>query len=95
MQTIDTTSVTPQSIEATLRQHIAETILFSTDYPYEDDASFLENGIIDSMNVMELVLLLEERFGIAVADQEIIPDHFDSVSRLAAFVRHKQEAAAC
>jgi acyl carrier protein len=83
-----------QTIEELLRQHIAENILFSKTYPYPDDASFLENSIIDSMNVMELVLLLEDGLGVQVADHEIIPDHFDSVSRLAAFVRHKQLVAA-
>jgi acyl carrier protein len=77
-------------IEEALRKHIAENILFSKEYPYPDEASFLENGIIDSMNVMELVLFLEDSLGVQVADQEIVPEHFDSVSRLAEFVRKKQ-----
>lgn len=80
-----------QDIETTLRTHIAENILFSSKgYPYADDASLLENGVIDSMNVIELVLFLEEQFGIKVADDEIVPDHFDSISCLANFVRQKQ-----
>jgi acyl carrier protein len=80
-----------QSVEQMVRQHIAENILFSSNgYPYPDDASFLENGIIDSMNVIELVLFLEQKIGIQVEDSEIVPDNFDSVSRLAEFVRHKQ-----
>ncbi|MGQ9872611.1 acyl carrier protein [Leptodesmis sp.] len=69
-----------------LRQHIAETILFSKEYPYVDSDSFLENGVIDSMNVIELVLFLEQQFGIQVADHEIVPDHFDSIEKLADFV---------
>lgn len=73
-----------------LRQHIATTILFSTEYPYADDASLLENGVIDSMNVIELVLFLEQQFAIQVADSEIIPDNFDSIEQLASFVQKKQ-----
>ncbi|HBB32925.1 MAG TPA: acyl carrier protein [Cyanobacteria bacterium UBA8803] len=80
-----------QLIQEMLRQHIADNILFSTNgYPYPDDASFLENGIIDSMNVMELVLFLEEKWGIKIEDTEIVPENFDSVSGLAGFVRSKQ-----
>ena len=80
-----------QLIEEILRQYIAENILFSTEgYPYLDDASFLENGILDSMNVMELVPFIEEKWGIKIEDAELIPDNFDSVSGLAAFVRSKQ-----
>jgi acyl carrier protein len=80
-----------QQVEDLLRQHIAENILFSTKgYPYSDDASFLENAILDSMNVMELVLFLEEKWGIKIEDFEIVPENFDSVSRLAAFVHSKE-----
>jgi acyl carrier protein len=80
-----------QPIEDALRHYIAETILFSSKgYPYADNASLLENGVIDSMNVIELVVFLEEQFDIKVNDHEIVPDNFDSISQLAAFVREKQ-----
>jgi len=80
-----------KNIEEMLRQHISENILFSSNgYPYPDDASLLENGIIDSMNVMELVMFLEENLGIQVEDVEIVPENFDSVSNLAEFARTKQ-----
>ncbi|WP_416674498.1 phosphopantetheine-binding protein [Egbenema bharatensis] len=83
-----------QAIETAIRQYITESILFSKTYPYSDDASLLENGVIDSMNVMELVLFLEENLGIQVEDHEIIPENFDSVSKLADFVKAKQAIAA-
>jgi acyl carrier protein len=83
-----------QSVEEMVRQHISENILFSQSYPYADADSLLENGIIDSMNVMELVVFLEESMGIQVEDHEIIPDNFDSVSCLAEYVRRKQAVAA-
>jgi acyl carrier protein len=82
-----------QSIEEIVRQHIAENILFnSKNYPFSDDASLLENSIIDSMNVMELVVFLEERLGLQIEDHEIVPENFDSVSCLAEFARRKQSS---
>lgn len=78
-------------IEETLQQHIAKTILFSNVYSYKDTDSFMENGILDSMNVMELVVFLERQFSIQVADYEIIPENFDSIHKLASFVRSKQK----
>jgi len=78
---------TPEEI---VRTHIAKDILFNNKgYPYADDASFLENGIIDSMNVMELIMFVEESFGLVVADEDIVPDNFDSVTRIGAYVRRK------
>lgn len=82
-------------IEQSIRTYIAENIIFSGNgYPYPDDTSFLNEGIVDSMNILELVLFVEERFGVKVEDAEIIPDNFDSVTRLAGYVRGKALAAA-
>jgi acyl carrier protein len=80
------------SAEDVIAGYIAENILFSRrGYPYPVDASFLENGIIDSMNVLELVMFVEEKFGIKVADNDIVPDNFDSVKKLAEFVNSKEQ----
>ena len=77
-------------VEEMLRKYIADNILFSKKgYPYPDDASFLENGIVDSTNILELVMFVEEEFGITTDDNEIIPDNFDSISKLSQFTRSK------
>ena len=81
--------------EEKIRSFIAENILFSDNgYPHADDTSFLEEGIVDSMGIMELVMFVDENFGITVEDEELVPDNFDSVSRLAAYIRGKSSAAA-
>ena len=79
-----------KTVEEKIRNFIAENILFSDNgYPHADDASFLEEGIVDSMGIMELVMFVDESFGITVEDEELVPDNFDSVSRLAANIRRK------
>jgi acyl carrier protein len=84
-----------KNIEEVIRRYIAENILFSGNgYPYADDASFLEEGIVDSMGIMELVMFVDETFGITVEDEELVPDNFDSVTRLANYIRHKSPALA-
>jgi acyl carrier protein len=82
------------NVEAMIRSYIAENILFSKNgYPYPDDTSFLEGGIVDSTNVLELVMFAEKSFNIKVDDQDIVPDNFDSVAKLAAYVRRKVPSA--
>lgn len=79
-----------EQIEAKLRTFIAEEILFSRDgFTYPDHASFLETGIVDSMSIMEIVLFAQETFGVDIEDREITPDNFDSVAKIAAFLRRK------
>lgn len=78
------------STEEAIRAFIAESILFNVNgYPYPDDTSFLETGVVDSMGIMELVMFVEEEFQISIKDEEVIPDHFDSVSKISAYVHKK------
>jgi acyl carrier protein len=79
-------------ISKKIKFYIAQNLLFSNDgFQYPDDASFLEEGIVDSQGVMELVLFVEEEFKITIEDDEITPDNFDSVNLLAAYIREKME----
>lgn len=52
-------------------------------------ASFMETGLIDSTGVLELVAFVESTYGIKVGDDELVPEHLDSVANLAAFVVRK------
>ena len=77
-------------IEPQIRAYIAENLLFSDNgFPYSDEASFLQEGIVDSIGVMELVNFVESTFKITIDDHELIPDNLDSVAQLANFVRSK------
>jgi acyl carrier protein len=81
---------TEVEIKARIRQYIAQNFLFSDNgFNLSDDASFLEEGIVDSTGVLELVLFVEETFNVEVDDEEIVPDNFDTVSSLAAFIERK------
>jgi acyl carrier protein len=55
----------------------------------QDDQSFLETGIIDSTGVLELVAFLEQRYGIAVADRDLLPENLDSINNVSRFVTGK------
>jgi acyl carrier protein len=78
------------TIEEQIKRYIAHNFLFSDNGDaVAVEASFLEEGIVDSTGILELVMFVEETFGIAVEDEEIVPENFDSVSQLAAYVRQK------
>lgn len=58
-----------------------------------DDDSFLEQGIIDSTGIMELVEFVQDAFGVKVQDEELVPDNLDSLNKLAKFVHSKKDKA--
>ena len=61
--------------------------------PLAENDSFSERGIVDSTGILELVAFVEESFKIGVADEEILPDNFDSLAKLVTFIRRKQGGA--
>ena len=84
--------MTQQTTEVTtdIRGYIVERFLFGQGADgLSNDASFLEQGIVDSTGVLEIVMFLEQRFGIKVNDDELIPDNLDSVNKVANFVTRK------
>ena len=81
------------TIEHQIKEFISRNLIFSNnDFPYSDEDSFLNQGIIDSVGIMMLVVFVEENFKISVGDSEITRMNFDSVSRLAGYVRNKMNS---
>ena len=73
-----------------IRAFIFENFLFDAEEDaLQNEASFLEQGIIDSTGVLELVDWLEEEFDMTVEDEELIPENLDSVIVLAGFITRK------
>jgi acyl carrier protein len=78
------------TIAEQVKEYVAANFLFSDNgYTLPDDASFMEQGIVDSTGVLELVMFVEETFGVVVEDQDILPENFDSVTRLATYIEQK------
>jgi acyl carrier protein len=53
------------------------------------DEDLLEQGIIDSLGIMKLILFMEETYGIAIADEEIVPENFQTINMMVRFVEQK------
>jgi acyl carrier protein len=64
---------------------------FMVEFPqdFDDEDSFLENGIIDSTGVLELLMFLEETYNIKVEDNEVTPENLDSFLALNDFIKLK------
>jgi len=53
------------------------------------DEDLLEQGIIDSLGIMKLIVFLEETFGIKVSDEDVVPENFQSLDIMIKFIEHK------
>ena len=84
-----------EPLETEIRAFVVENFLFGQeDETMTAKSSLVESGIIDSMGVAEIVAHIENRYGVKVADDELVPDNLDSIERIAAFVARKKQAQA-
>jgi acyl carrier protein len=83
--------MTDNTPRESLRQFILNNYLFTDDQSaLADDASFLDNGILDSMGILELIDFLDETFGVKVAGDELVPENLDTINSVLKFLATKK-----
>ena len=75
----------------TVKAYVLENFLFGDDSRIGSGTDFLENGILDSTGVLELVGFLEEKFGIRVEDDELVPENMNSLEKVALYISKKTD----
>lgn len=57
------------------------------DYP------LIENHVLDSLGLFQLVSFVEEHFGVEVGDEELIPENFGTIGAITALIERKRGSA--
>ena len=73
-----------------VREFVTSNFYVADPTALEDRTSLLDQGIIDSTGVLEVIMYIESTFGVTVEDSEMLPENLDSIERIAAFVARKQ-----
>jgi acyl carrier protein len=77
-------------IKEQVRAFVTSNFYVADPVALKDEASLLDRGIIDSTGVLEVIFFIEDTFGIAVEDSEMLPENLDSIERIASFVARKK-----
>ncbi len=83
----------PDTISLQIKAFIEKQFPIARTRAIGPELHLLENGIVDSLGVLDLVTFLESEFQIVVADEELVPENFQSVRCLTAFVESKTASA--
>ena len=78
-----------QDIKKMLKTFIVKNYLKNENAKHSDDDSFLEEGIIDSIGVIEIASYIQEKYGIKIAVPEIMPENFDTLNNLEKYITKK------
>ncbi len=79
-----------ETIHSTLEQYIATRILKQPNRRISPDEALISSGLIDSFNLMDLVLFVEDTYGVRIEDTELNADTFDSLDQLSALIESRR-----
>ena len=72
-----------------IRSFVIETFLFGDAERLTDTTPLLESHIVDSTGILEIVMFLEDRYGIRIEDNELTPDNLNSIERITSLLKKK------
>jgi acyl carrier protein len=86
--------MTDSATEAAIREFLLTEVFYDKNLgDLASDENLIERGLLDSLGILKTVTFCEEQFGITIPDQEVLPDHMESVSAIAALVERRRRAA--
>lgn len=79
--------------EERIKQFIVENFYVSDPAALTSDSSLITGGYVDSTGMLEVIGFLEEQFSIRVAEEELVPDNFETIGRIVAYLDRKRRSA--
>jgi len=77
-------------MSAQIQGFILERFPLARRQHFDHKTPLLDNGLLDSLGILDVVEFVEKSFGISLNDDELVPENFQTTERLAAFVSGKQ-----
>ncbi len=80
-------SFDPITIDSDVRGFLAENfILDDGGASLDANESLTQSGVLDSMGVLELIMFIEQQYGVTIPDEDTLPENLDSVNRIVNYV---------
>lgn len=64
---------------------------FNEDNDYNNSTDFIEDGLLDSFEIVNLVSELEDAFSIEISGKDILPENFVNIDAIEALIRKYKE----
>ena len=78
--------------EDDIRGYLIEINVIRDSDSIESHESLFERGLVDSLGIAILINQLENKTRITVPEQDLLPDNFDSINAITAYVNSRLEA---
>jgi len=72
-----------------VRKFVLDVFPLARKQRIQNSDALLESGIVDSQGVLEVVAFIERKYSTVVTDEELVPENFQTIDRIAAFISSK------
>ncbi len=73
-----------------LSEKITKNLLKDSKLKLDPSEPLISTGLLDSFNLVDLALIVEEEFGVRIEDFELNADTFDTLEDLAQIIAERQ-----
>jgi len=81
-----------EQIQEQVRDFLINNFIFDPSAQLGTEDSLMENGVVDSTGILEVIMWVEQNFGIHVEDSEVLPENFDSIGNITRYAQRKMSA---
>lgn len=81
-----------RDVRLEVRDFVLKTFPIARKRQITNSDPLLESGLVDSQGVLEVVGFIEREFAIVVEDEELSPENFQTIDRIATFTQNKSLA---
>lgn len=78
-------------LETAIERFIVDEIMLGdSSTKIAPNESLISSGVLDSLALLRLISFLEDQMGVTVDDSEVIPENFETINDIKAFVENKK-----
>jgi acyl carrier protein len=82
----------PDETMQALSRYIAEQVLKQPKRAIDPEMKLISSGVIDSLGLVDLVIFVEDQFGVTIADSELNAQTFDCLKDLATLIETRKSS---
>jgi len=81
----------PQIDLSSIKTFIRSELIYDDEKDFDENTNLIDGGIVDSMSLVRLISFIEENYDIRVQDEDIVPEHFSSLKKIASFIAQRSK----
>ena len=73
-----------------IKEFLVKERLIKSDQSIDDNESLFENGIIDSLGIIELTVFIQNTYNVIIGEDDLVPENFETLGAIKTFISNRR-----